>query len=666
MNIKINYRPEIDGLRALAVISVILYHAEFFLFKNNLLTGGYIGVDIFFVISGYLISSIIFKEINQKKTFSFSNFYERRARRILPALIFVSLISFVFAWKYLLPSSLIEYSKSILFSIAFTSNFYFYFEGLNYGTDEALLKPFLHTWSLSIEEQFYIFFPLTIFFVIKYFKKLLPFFILIVILVSLVYSNHISNREIDFNFYMIKSRIWELMTGVILSYYETKNLRKNNKFIYNQFFTFLGFILIILSFIYFNEKTRHPSFYTLIPVIGVCFIIWFAKKNEIITKLLSSKILVGTGLISYSLYLWHYPIFAFGRIKGIDPSNFDKIEWLILTFFLSIISYFLVEKNFRNKLLSRKNFLIIIIFSLISLILINLNLLNKINDISKNNFPKIIQDDLKFKPWLNLKDKDGKFCYGWYDKKDFCEFSLPENSKQIILVGDSTMEQLAKSIKNKFLQKGYNLITMNSSACYFLPNYNFVYKLNAKKNFKETPCDNHFQKKRIDKIFENPNSIIITGGMLDTYIDNNDLNFKHIKKDIGIEEGYLKNINNLLNNNFKIIQLTPMPTYKKSISQEIYNMLDNLKKFDNEIIDIRLSIPKEEFLKKSDQSIKTLSKIKHKNYKIVYPHKIFCDLENCYFNDTNNIFFYDKNHLSKKGSEMVSGLIFENIKKLGW
>ena len=147
---KLHYRPEIDGLRAIAIGAVILYHAQITILGHQPFKGGFIGVDIFFVISGYLITSIILKELLTTGTFSFKYFYERRARRILPALLFVMLVSLPFVWIYLMPENLLDYSKSIIYSLGFSSNFYFWFSGQQYGADSGLLKPFLHTWSLSV------------------------------------------------------------------------------------------------------------------------------------------------------------------------------------------------------------------------------------------------------------------------------------------------------------------------------------------------------------------------------------------------------------------------------------------------------------------------------------------------------------------------------------
>ena len=209
MNLK--YRPEIDGLRAIAVGSVILYHGQLNFFGYEIFNGGFIGVDIFFVISGYLITSIILKELIATGSFSFKNFYERRVRRILPALLFVMLISIPFAYIYLLPSSLIDYSKSVLFSLGFSSNYYFYFTGQKYGAESSLLKPFLHTWSLSIEEQYYILFPIILTTIYRYFKNNLIYILIILFFFSFVFSEIIHKDNSSLSFYSLPTRSWELL-----------------------------------------------------------------------------------------------------------------------------------------------------------------------------------------------------------------------------------------------------------------------------------------------------------------------------------------------------------------------------------------------------------------------------------------------------------------------
>ena len=286
---QLKYRPEIDGLRALAVIAVILYHAQIFIFNQNFFKGGFIGVDIFLVISGYLISSLIFKEIEATGKFSFTYFYERRARRILPALLCVMLVSFPFAWMYLLPSDYLDYVKSILFSIGFSSNFYFHFTGLEYGAAEGLLKPFLHTWSLSVEEQFYIIFPIFIIITYNFFKKNLLIILIVGFLLGLFIAHLSSESSPSLSFYFLHTRMWELLAGSILAYVENKKKMRwkfeNN--ILNKSLPLIGTLLVIHAILFYDDNILHPSLYTLSPVIGVCLIIWFANKKELITKIFS-------------------------------------------------------------------------------------------------------------------------------------------------------------------------------------------------------------------------------------------------------------------------------------------------------------------------------------------------------------------------------------------
>ena len=323
---KIIYRPEIDGLRAVAVGAVIFYHAQIKIVDFQLFKGGFIGVDIFFVISGYLISSIILKELVITGSFSFKHFYKRRIRRIIPALIFVMLVSVIFAWKFLPPDIIIDFSKSVISSLGFISNLYFHYSGQIYGADSGLLKPFLHTWSLSVEEQYYILFPMFLFITFKYFRKYLIYFLLIGFTLSLGFSDWGSRNYPSATFYFLHTRIWELLAGSILAYIEiAKGHRSKNKKL-NLMLPTVGLLLIGSSILFFNDEMFHPSFYTLIPVIGVCLIIWFSDKDEFITKILSTKLFVRIGLISYSLYLWHYPVFAFERILDFSQGIFFSIS----------------------------------------------------------------------------------------------------------------------------------------------------------------------------------------------------------------------------------------------------------------------------------------------------------------------------------------------------
>ena len=212
---QLKYRPEIDSLRAISVLGVIVYHSKIYFFGELFFQGGYFGVDIFFVISGYLITSIIYEDLNKNK-FSLKKFYIKRCRRIFPALIFTILISLLLSWYSVMPVSFIEYAKSIISSLIFVSNYYFYFSGLEYGAVSGLLKPLLHTWSLAIEEQFYIIFPLLFIFGFTKFRKNLILYLGVILFVSFITAIYYSDFAPNFNFYFIGSRAWELLVGSLL------------------------------------------------------------------------------------------------------------------------------------------------------------------------------------------------------------------------------------------------------------------------------------------------------------------------------------------------------------------------------------------------------------------------------------------------------------------
>lgn len=279
---KLTYRPEIDGLRFLAVISVILYHLN--LSDNkSIFDSGYLGVDIFFVISGFLISKIIFSELLETKKFNFKLFYEKRARRILPVLIIVVLFSLIPSLFLLLPNSLIDFSKSIFFSLIFNSNLYFHFTGLIYGAEAGLLKPFLHTWTLSVEEQFYIFAPILIVIIFKFLRQKIFLITFLFFFISLILSYYGSLKHPSFNFYFVATRAWEIIFGSMLALidikYKSQITLSKSKYFLDYSMPKLGFLLIILSFIIFDKNTNHPSFITLLPVIGTGLIIFFFKQK---------------------------------------------------------------------------------------------------------------------------------------------------------------------------------------------------------------------------------------------------------------------------------------------------------------------------------------------------------------------------------------------------
>lgn len=336
------YRREIDGLRAIAVVPVILFHAGV-----NGFGGGYIGVDLFFVISGFLITSIILEQ-KSKNSFSLMIFYERRARRILPALTVVLLFTTLASYVLLPPGLLEEYSLSLVSVSTFSSNIYFFFSS-GYFATAADEKPLLHTWSLAVEEQYYLIFPVAVGLFWYLGKKRLISIIAIFAALSFLASHFFLMRNYtDANFYLIVSRAWELLMGSLIAFFPFHkwNIKKSQK----EIFSIFGLCLILFSIAGFDSETPFPSYYALIPTLGACLIIMYGNSTTWVGKLLSSNLLVSIGLISYSLYLWHYPLFAFLRIKSIGlPRPYLFFIAIILTFVISVLTWRYVEQPFRNR-----------------------------------------------------------------------------------------------------------------------------------------------------------------------------------------------------------------------------------------------------------------------------------------------------------------------------
>ena len=463
-----NYRPEIDGLRAIAVISVIIYHSYITFLDYKILPGGFLGVDIFFVISGYLIASIILNEIREFNKFSFINFYERRARRILPALLLVIFSCLPVAYFILMPGEIIEFSYSLISSLAFISNIFFYYAGLVYGAENTLLKPLLHTWSLSVEEQFYLIFPILAILIIKFAKKYFFHILILGFFISLFYSIVTSQNNTELNFYIILSRSWELLVGVLLATLEQKYKRFFNKKIISEIFSIVGLILIIFGFCFYSDQMKLPSYLSLLPVGGTALIIWFASEDGVITKILSTKILVGIGLISYSLYLWHFPIFSFIRIGGFDPSKLNIfIISIFFIFVFSFLSFYFIEKPFRNKKrIARSKLILTTISAILLLIVVSAYAIYKNGEI---NYKNTAINNALMSP--EYDDQICKFSTG--DPNFFLEenaFTIrfnqclkTKNKKFILVIGDSHGVDLFNSLSS--LSSYDFIIGLNQKNC---------------------------------------------------------------------------------------------------------------------------------------------------------------------------------------------------------
>lgn len=337
------YRPEIDGLRAIAVVSVILFHSAVPGFS-----GGFVGVDIFFVISGFLITTIIVADMEGRSGFSILRFYEHRARRILPALFAMLAASSVAAYFLLLPLELFEYGKNLLGASLFFSNITHMFQGGYFG-GPVDLKPLLHTWSLSVEEQFYVLYPLLVMLFLRVFgHRGLIASIGIASITSLALAVQFGFRYPDYNFYLLPTRAWELGFGALCALYLVHYSLPDRK--WHGPIAALGLFMLAYAVFWFDETVQFPGGWALVPVVGTSLILLFASEETLVHRVLSLRPLVGIGLISYSAYLWHQPLLAFTRLSFEDESSsLTTILMIAATFGFAYASWRWVEKPFRAK-----------------------------------------------------------------------------------------------------------------------------------------------------------------------------------------------------------------------------------------------------------------------------------------------------------------------------
>lgn len=354
------YRPDIDGLRAVAVLCVVIFHGF-----PNYLPGGFVGVDIFFVMSGFLISTILFESLIDEK-FSFFDFYLRRAKRIFPSLIFVLVFCYFFGWHFLFPNEFKGLNKHIFGGAIFLSNFVSFLEN-GYFDVTADLKPLLHLWSLGIEEQFYIIWPLVLW---LSWKKNINLKLVILSGIAISFSLNVWNAEADSNavFYMPHMRFWELLIGAFLAYLSIFEKVRTFRFTkrYADQLSLLGTLTLLIALICITKEAVFPGWWALLPTFATACLIMAGPDAWINRKILSTRLMIWFGLISFPLYLWHWPLLSFARILWHGHVNTNLICCLILlSIIMAWLTYKFIETPIRFGKSSKKNY-----YSLTALLMI--------------------------------------------------------------------------------------------------------------------------------------------------------------------------------------------------------------------------------------------------------------------------------------------------------
>ena len=663
-----NYRREIDGLRALAVIPVIFFHAGFELFS-----GGFVGVDIFFVISGYLITSIIIAEI-KSGTFSLINFYDRRVRRILPALFFIMAVCIPFAWLWLTPSDMKDFSQSLVAVPLFGSNILFWYES-GYFDTAAELKPLLHTWSLAVEEQYYVLFPLFLITIWRLGKRSIIGLLIVFLVISLSIAHWGAFHKPAATFFLLPTRGWELLIGSLIAFYffERKEIFLNKTA--SQCFSFLGLICILYSFVAFSKNTPFPSLFALVPTIGTALIILFATPKTLVGKILGSNIFVGIGLISYSAYLWHQPLFVFARHRSLtEPSVLLLISLSLITIPIAYFSWKYIEQPFRHKgWIGRKK--IFLLAGIISLSFAAFGLAGQLSNGFYNRFPAQWFDNKPESKFSGIV-KNGKNCSG-REPEMACQIQSGENPVSFVIAGDSHARVLTQPAEMYLSKYNLKLIDLSSSGCPFFIDLNIYIN-----GIEQAKCNAAYQLKRLTFLSTVEPSIVILHSRFSLYIhgdgfDNSIGGVEKIEPSYAsktsatsavvrhseIRESLNKTIEKLQSYGHKVVIIGPVPTNGWDPISRLYQLQrSGLVKTHKKRLGL-MSIP---YKAVSDRhkifdSMMNEIMITNKNVIFVDPKEILCRKKFCSSITENSVLYSDTDHLSINGSKILFEYIIEKI-----
>ena len=622
---RISFRKDITFLRFISVIAVLFYHADLEMFS-----GGWLGVDVFFVISGYLISNIIYSELFSK-TFTLKNFFKRRIKRILPAMMSVILLTIPLSYFLLVPKELLEYARSLVSTLFFYSNYYF--RNLDfYNSASAKKMPLLHMWTLSVEEQFYIIFPILSIVIFYIFKKKSVFPFAIFFLFSLFLN---STNQTNDKFYFIEYRAWEFLLGVLVMF-----LSVTFKVKYIKFF---GLSVIFYSFYFFDDSQLNQIEPKLLVILGTTLFLLFDNNNLFLDRAINNKFIQLLGLSSFSIYLLHQPIFSFYRIylerTAEYVSFFEKTILIVLSLLLGIFSYSYLEKYFMKS----KNLFKLFVFIALTVVVILFFFVYVENtdgikhrydfipeevlfySLNTNFYPNSDNENLKY--WNEFNCVDGT-----------CNFSNKGNSQNIYLFGDSHANIFSVSMLRNFseISQKYNLKIKNGTGGRCL--------LTGQVDSNEYvgACERSYFNEFIERISKD-DYVIITG-RLDLWL----------REDIGGSQlqcedcNYLNEINerfSLLSEKSKnLIIFYPHPTYDfpiaKSYLYKQYEWGVPIKKSFNEW---------SEYIESTNSFF---NNIKGENIIRVKSENYFCNNYEkgyCYASTKTELLYTDDNHLTFEG-----------------
>ncbi len=664
-----DYRREIDGLRAIAVLPVILFHAGFQTFS-----GGFVGVDVFFVISGYLITTIILAELEQGK-FSIANFYERRARRILPALFLVMLVCIPFAWFWLLPSDMEDFSDSLVAVSMFLSNILFWSES-GYFDTAAELKPLLHTWSLAVEEQYYVLFPLFLMLLWRLGARWILLLLGAVFVTSLAVAQWAAYAKPIMAFYLLPTRGWELLIGAFAAFYLSKDNRIEFSKGLSETGGWVGVAFIFYAIFGYSKTTPFPGFYALVPTVGAVLVILFATQQTTVGKFVGNKGFVGVGLISYSAYLWHQPLFAFARHRSlVEPSQIELLLLSALALVLAFFSWKFIERPFRNR--GRFKRRSIFFASVVcSLLFITFGKIGHDTDGYKERF------DLAFFakiPDKRIFEEQVKDCWQIVERTPSVNYSCSLGDKSgpttFALLGDSHAGSLLYVLSEQ-AQK-FNVQGRNYSYRSCPP---FRTALPVTEGSGDKTCS-ALRKDFFRTLDSNPSlipdTIIVSARwallMNRTTFNNGEggiesgepwvWNLPSIDNDysVSMRSEIVDSIEKIIEAGKIVILIYPIPEMGWDVSRVLAKHL----LLEDSVSERAVSVSYSNFLDRNKSAIDALDSIKDSQRLIrVRPDKILCDTyvaNRCVAHLKGEALYVDNNHLSNAGAELILQDVFKSV-----
>lgn len=648
----IKYRPEIDGLRTLAVLPVILFHLGF-----SWMSSGYLGVDVFFVISGFLITSIITKELNAND-FSFKKFWLKRVKRIMPALLFM-VLSVLVIFPFLIFKGDINYLITDAIAAIFSyANFNAWLNFGDYWGNRAESSFFLHCWSLSLEEQFYLFYPVILFIAFK--KKYSPSIILgsILLLSFLLFVIGVIKFPSP-TFYMLPTRAWQLCTGGFLAVLNSKKTRNINKQGDISFFSGFGVLILLLS--YLIPSSEGIDFLAVLPTIGAFLVIKYSSQKDFFGRLLGNKVMVLIGKMSYSLYLWHWPIIVF--FKKYYNHKLDEIEAnflsIVFTIIFASLSYYLVEKKTRKN--NRTQYVVLggVLLGVLFSLLISSSILEKRY---KTKFDKVVFYGLSYdiKPKIekispdNLEKRKGviaplrkKEYEMAYKKEGILVGNVDLEYPEIIVLGDSHGAMWAKTIHE--ITDEINTKTSFYTSVGVIP----FFPLNRDKIINVKGFSKKQRIEYVESLLNNVNlwnpKIVIISCRWENMSDNN--------------WNYFKDFTNYLSDNSstKIIVLNQPPVIDIMGDKNTAQYFSYLKRTPNGDAQYLNKFENDRVIEKNER-LKRFS-IKNTNINYFDAFSIYMKTEGIFIIQGKKINYYDDDHLSYQGTSIAKELLKKEIKK---